>query len=132
MTDQSQPAVRVNAELLAACIQLRGALILDHMVDDNGKVFGTTQVALDEAGPIIAKAMSQIPTCSRTAVHHINAKLLAAAKAYVSKTDDPAMYHHKPRYDPRCGCGDCGVRTYEKLLDAIADAEKTQSNQEKK
>ncbi len=54
----------------------------------------------------------------------VHTKLLAAAKAYVSITDDPVTYHYKPRYDPRCGCGECSVRTYERLLAAIADAEK--------
>ena len=48
----------------------------------------------------------------------VNTELLAAAEDYVWKTDDPVTYHPSPR----CGCGDCGVKTYERLLIAIANA----------
>ena len=43
-------------EMYAALIQARGALLLDHMVDDNGKPFGTTVVALEFIDKAIAKA----------------------------------------------------------------------------
>lgn len=43
---------RVSAAAIAkareALIQARGALRLDHMVDENGEPYGTTTVALDE------------------------------------------------------------------------------------
>ncbi len=46
----------VNAKLVKACIQLRGALKLDHMIDDKGEPFGTTQVALEVSEAAIAAA----------------------------------------------------------------------------
>jgi len=42
-------------EMLDALIQARGALLLDHMVDDEGKPFGTTQEALSAIDAAIAK-----------------------------------------------------------------------------
>lgn len=44
-----------EAGLRDALIQAKGALILDHMIDDNGEPFGTTQVALE----VIEQALSQ-------------------------------------------------------------------------
>jgi hypothetical protein len=48
-------------KLLVACHQARGALLLDHMIDDDGKPFGTTQVALEALDEAIALADDEPP-----------------------------------------------------------------------
>lgn len=54
--DEIANLVVAAPELLAACVQARGALRLDHMVDDDGKPFGTTTVAMEALDAAISKA----------------------------------------------------------------------------
>lgn len=46
---------------LKALVQARGALILDHMVDDNGEPFGTTKVALEAIDAALAACKPRTP-----------------------------------------------------------------------
>lgn len=43
-----------NAAMRNALVQARGALLLDHMVDDDGKPFGTTVVAIEAIDAALA------------------------------------------------------------------------------
>ena len=46
-------------EMLEALIQARGALTLDHMVDDDGEPFGTTKVAMEAISKAISRAEAE-------------------------------------------------------------------------
>lgn len=52
---------RVRKETRDALIQARGALRLDVMVDDDGKPFGTTVVAMEAIDAALAKASGVAP-----------------------------------------------------------------------
>lgn len=54
--DANARLIAAAPDLLAACRNARGALILDHMVAADGEPFGTTTVALEVLDAAIAKA----------------------------------------------------------------------------
>lgn len=71
---------------------------------------------IDDAIKAIVRTSVRRPT--------VNAELLEAAQDFISQKNDPMTHYPADgrSHDPRCGCGKCGVRTYERLQAAIANA----------
>ncbi|MBX3380931.1 MAG: hypothetical protein KF805_12635 [Phycisphaeraceae bacterium] len=89
-----------NARLREACVQARGALLLDHMVDDTGKPYGTTTVALEA----IHAALSTTPSTPDPRDEQIR-KLREACSAAVRESNGRAHgFHCQTKSGGDCDC----------------------------